>query len=146
MGCHAPSAWKPCLAASGVHCHISVINRISIVSKLQAAPISTDVVTVRARQGEIMDDITKSLGEMNLQERADLMGAVADVLQATAEEAEEDGDALAATNSLFLACNLRGCSSDLGPNDLKAAELLLEQGITFIHLLNGRKKSRELVH
>lgn len=93
-----------------------------------------------------MNEITKSLGEMNLQERADLMAAVADVLQATAEEAEEDGDALAATNSLFLACNLRGCSSDLGPNDLKAAELLLEQGITFIHLLNGRKKSRTLVH
>jgi hypothetical protein len=93
-----------------------------------------------------MNDISKSLGEMNLQERAELMTAVADVLQATAEEAEEDGDALAVTNSLCLACNLRGCSSDLGPNDLKTAELLLEQGITFIHLLNGRKKGRELLH
>ncbi|MDK4704077.1 hypothetical protein PH562_17635 [Rhizobium sp. CNPSo 4062] len=93
-----------------------------------------------------MSEITKSLDEMNLQERADLMAAVADVLQATAEEAEEDGDTLAVTNSLFLACNLRGCSSDLGPKDLKAAELLLEQGITFIHLLNGRKKSRTPVH
>ncbi len=93
-----------------------------------------------------MNGITKSLDEMNLQERADLMAAVADVLQAAAEEAEEDGDAAAVTNSLFLACNLRGCSSDLGPNDLKAAELLLEQGITFIHLLNGRRKSRALVH
>ncbi|MBB3425799.1 MULTISPECIES: hypothetical protein [Rhizobium] len=93
-----------------------------------------------------MNEIAKSLGEMNLQERADLMAAVADVLQATAEEAEEDGDTLAVTNSLFLARNLRGCSSDLGPNDLKAAELLLEQGITFIHLLNGRKKGRGLVH
>ncbi len=93
-----------------------------------------------------MNGITKSLDEMNLQERADLMAAVADVLQATAAEAEEDGDVLAATNSLFLAGNLRGCSSDLGPHDLKAAELLLEQGITFIHLFNGRKKSRTPVH
>ena len=39
-----------------------------------------------------MNEIAKSLGEMNLQERADLMAAVADVLQTTAEEAEEDGD------------------------------------------------------
>ncbi|AYG69490.1 MULTISPECIES: hypothetical protein [unclassified Rhizobium] len=93
-----------------------------------------------------MNGITKSLDEMNLQERVDLMAAVADVLQAAAEEAEEEGDALAATNSLFLACNLRGCSSDLGANGLKAAELLLEQGITFIHLLNGRRKSNTSVH
>lgn len=93
-----------------------------------------------------MNGITKSLDEMNLQERADLMTAVADVLQAAAEEAEEDGDALAATNSFFLACNLRSCSSDLGPKDLKAAELLLEQGITFIHLLNGRRKNGTSVH
>lgn len=93
-----------------------------------------------------MSGITKSLDEMNLQERADLMAAVADVLQAAAEEAEEEGDAQAVANSLFLACNLRSCSSDLGSGDLRAAELLLEQGITFIHLLNGRRKNGASVH
>ena len=46
-----------------------------------------------------MNEIAKSLGEMNLQERADLMAAVADGLQATAEEAEEDGDTLAVIRS-----------------------------------------------
>ncbi|ASY60192.1 hypothetical protein [Sinorhizobium sp. CCBAU 05631] len=83
--------------------------------------------------------VLKTVEEMNVRELADLMSAVADALEAAADEAEEDGDARAVANSMSLACSLRGCSSGLEACDLKAAELLLEQGITFVHLLNSRK-------
>ncbi|MEZ2131502.1 MULTISPECIES: hypothetical protein [unclassified Sinorhizobium] len=82
--------------------------------------------------------VSKSLKEMNVRERADLMSAVADALEAAADEAGEEGDARAVANSLSLACSLRG-STDLAVRDLKVAELLLEQGIMFMHLLNIRK-------
>jgi hypothetical protein len=90
--------------------------------------------------------ILKSLEEMNVRERTDLMSAVADALESAADEAEEHGDARAAANSMFLACSLRGCSSEQGTRDLKVAELLLEQGIMFVHLLNIRKNDPASLH
>ena len=90
--------------------------------------------------------VLKSVEEMNMNELADLMSAVADALESAADEAEEDGDARAVANSMSLACSLRGCSTSLGAQDLKAAELLLEQGIMFVHLLNLRKNDPASLH
>lgn len=90
--------------------------------------------------------VSKSLEDMNARERTDLMSAVADALETAAGVAEVDGDAVTVANSMFLACSLRGCSPRLGTHDLKAAELLLQQGIMFVHYLNIRKNNPVLLH
>lgn len=89
---------------------------------------------------------SKSLQQMNVRERAELMSAVADALEAAADEAREEGDPRSAANSISLACSLRGCSADLDARDLKAAELLLEQGIVFVHLLANRNREPATLH
>jgi hypothetical protein len=67
-----------------------------------------------------------------------MMVMVADALEAVAEEAEERGDARSAQNSTCLARTVRGCAVDLGEGDLRAAELLLEHGITFVATISER--------
>lgn len=93
-----------------------------------------------------MHGISKSLQEMNVRERTELMSAVADALEAAADEAREEGDPRSAANSISLACCLRGCSADLEARDLRAVELLLEQGILFVHLLANRNRGPATLH
>ncbi|MGV2103893.1 hypothetical protein [Rhizobium sp. 21-4511-3d] len=85
-----------------------------------------------------MNSISKTLNEMTLVERSSLLDRVADALEATAEEAEDAGDVLFATNSTCVANTIRGMSGTLGIGDLPIAELLLEQGIMLVHQYSNR--------
>lgn len=91
-----------------------------------------------------MHGISKTLYEMTLAERTSLLDTVADALEATAEEAEDEGDARFVSNSMCVANTIRGMSVWLGPRDLAAAELLLEQGIMLVHQFSNRRTAATL--
>ncbi|MGO4569174.1 hypothetical protein AB4Z52_30015 [Rhizobium sp. 2YAF20] len=91
-----------------------------------------------------MHGISKTLYEMTLAERTSLLDTVADALEATAEEAEDEGDARFVSNSMCVANTIRGMNVWLGPRDLAAAELLLEQGIMLVHQFSNRKTAATL--
>ncbi|MBB4294088.1 hypothetical protein GGE16_006185 [Rhizobium leguminosarum] len=93
-----------------------------------------------------MNGISKTLNDMTLVERSSLLDTVADALEATAEEAEGEGDARFVANSVCIANTIRGLSGELAPHDLRAAELLLEQGIMLVHQFANRAKPRGMVH
>lgn len=86
-----------------------------------------------------MSNIVKSLDTMTIVERSDLLEAVANALETTADVADDEGDHRFASNSMCLANTIRGLSSNLGLRDLTAAELLLEQGIMLVHQYTNRK-------
>jgi hypothetical protein len=87
-----------------------------------------------------MQAISKTLTEMTLVERSSLLETVADALEATADEADEEGDSRFATNSMCVANTIRGLCGNLGERDLPAAEVLLEQGIMLVHQYSSRKR------
>lgn len=80
----------------------------------------------------------KTIGEMTVNERLDLLAAVADGLDQSAQEALEAGDQGFASNSQSLASMIRGSSDDLSRHELEAAELLLQQGIAMIEQFRTR--------
>jgi hypothetical protein len=86
-----------------------------------------------------MNGISKTLFEMTVTERSSLLDTVANALEATAEEAEDEGDARFVSNSMCVANTIRGLSVGPWPGDLAAAELLLEQGIMLVHQFSNRK-------
>jgi hypothetical protein len=98
------------------------------------------------REETIMNGISKTLNDMTLVERSSLLDTVADALEATAEEAEGEGDARFVANSICVANTIRGLSGDLTPRDLQAAELLLEQGIMLVHQFSNRAKTNGVIH
>lgn len=87
-----------------------------------------------------MQAITKTLTEMTLVERSTLLETVADALEATADEADEDGDSRFAKNSMCVAGTIRGLCGNLGERDLPVAEVLLEQGIMLVHQYSNRNR------
>lgn len=91
-----------------------------------------------------MHGISKTLTEMTLVERSSLLETVADALEASADEAEEHGDATFVKNSMCVVNTIRGMSCNLGAADLAAAELLLEQGIMLMHAHANRNEPRIL--
>lgn len=91
-----------------------------------------------------MHGLSKTLTEMTLVERSSLLEAVADALEATAEEAEVGGDATFVKNSMCVANTIRGMSGNLGSHNLSAAELLLEQGIMLVYQYSNRAEARTL--
>ncbi|KAA0689545.1 hypothetical protein DTW90_31005 [Neorhizobium sp. P12A] len=93
-----------------------------------------------------MHGMSKTLTEMSLNERANMMMVVAESLETVAGEAEEGGDARFAANSMAIACTIRGCANDLSQRDLRAAELLLEQGIMLMHAYRTRTARLETVN
>ncbi|EPE96437.1 hypothetical protein [Rhizobium grahamii] len=93
-----------------------------------------------------MNTISKTLDEMTRIERSNLLEAVADALEATASEAEENGDVRFVANSTCLANTIRGLSGDLAPREMAAAELLLEQGIMLMHQFSTRAKPQTLLN
>ncbi|MBX5164411.1 MULTISPECIES: hypothetical protein [unclassified Rhizobium] len=93
-----------------------------------------------------MNEISKTLNDMTLVERSSLLDTVADALEATAEEAGGEGDARFVANSICIANTIRGLSGKLAPRDLRAAELLLEQGIMLVHQFSNRTKPGGMVH
>ena len=89
-------------------------------------------------------DAAKTLAEMTVSERRELIDFVAVALEGAAEEAQEQGDTLSATNSHNLATAIRGHADELATYDLKSAELLLQQGMTLVaatlsHLPKSRR-------
>lgn len=82
---------------------------------------------------------SKTIGEMTVRERQELLAAVADTLDQSAQEALEKGDAGFASNSHSLALMIRGSTDDLSRRDLTAAELLLQQGISMIEQFRMRR-------
>ncbi|NLS07680.1 hypothetical protein HGP14_30970 [Rhizobium sp. P32RR-XVIII] len=93
-----------------------------------------------------MHGISKTLNEMTLVERVSLLENVADALEASADEAEGDGDARFVENSMCVVNTIRGLSADLGGRDLAAAELLLEQGIMMVLQFTNRKSGKIALH
>jgi hypothetical protein len=83
---------------------------------------------------------------MTCSERTEMLTMVAAALEAAAEEAEDLGDAKMASNSTCLAATIRGCALGLAPRNLKAAELLLEQGIVLVHGYSMRSSRRSGLH
>ena len=77
-------------------------------------------------------DAAKTLAEMTVSERRELIDSVAAALEGTAEEAQEQGDTLSAMNSHNLATAIRGHADELSTYDLKSAELLLQQGMSLL--------------
>nr|WP_205938606.1 hypothetical protein [Rhizobium leguminosarum] len=98
------------------------------------------------REETIMNVISKTLNDMTLVERSSLLDTVADALEATAEEAEGEGDTRFVANSICVANTIRGLSGDMTPRDLQAAELLLEQGIMLVHQFSNRAKTNGVIH
>ncbi len=89
-----------------------------------------------------MPGTSKTLNEMTLIERSSLLQTVADALEATADEAGEDGDTRFVLNSMCIANTIRGISGDLAQRDLIVAELLLAQGIMLVHQFSNRMRRR----
>ena len=87
-----------------------------------------------------MQGISKTLTEMTLVERSTLE-TVAAALEASADEAEEEGDARLVTNRTCVANTIRGVSGNVRSQDLKVAEPLLEQGITLVHQFSNRHRA-----
>ncbi|MGF6174695.1 hypothetical protein [Ensifer sp. 4252] len=85
-----------------------------------------------------MVGIPKTLEDMSVRERCCMLETVAGALEAVAEEAEDLGDARFAANSKCVAGTIRGYADNFGAHDLKSAELILEMGITLVHLSSTR--------
>ncbi|CDM61667.1 MULTISPECIES: hypothetical protein [Rhizobium] len=93
-----------------------------------------------------MQEPGKTLDEMTLRERSDIMSLVAEALEETAGQAREIGDIKYAANSTCLAKTIRGLASDLSPLELKAATILLEQGISLVASFEDRARSESSLH
>ena len=85
-----------------------------------------------------MDAIAKTLNEMTVQERSDLIQFVAGALLASSEAAEEEGDLQYARNTKFVAYTLMSCSTELPGGEMEAAKTLLEQGMSLMHAFSIR--------
>ncbi|SEH69464.1 hypothetical protein SAMN05216228_100631 [Rhizobium tibeticum] len=93
-----------------------------------------------------MQEPGKTLDEMTLRERSDIMSLVAEALEETAGQAREIGDITYAANSTCLAKTIRGLVSDLSPLELKAATILLEHGISLVASFEDRARSESTLH
>lgn len=90
-----------------------------------------------------MIGIPKTLEDMSARERYGMLETVAGALEAVAEEAEVLGDIRFAAHSKCVACTIRGYTDNLAAQDIKSAELLLELGITLVHLSSTRSAGAE---
>ena len=91
-----------------------------------------------------MHVMSRTVTEMTLVERSSLLDTVADALEASADEAKEEGDATFVVNSLCVANTIRGMSVNLNHNNLAVAELLLEQGMMLVHAYSNRSGPKTL--
>jgi hypothetical protein len=67
-----------------------------------------------------------------------MMSLVVSALESVAEDAGERGDLKSARNANYLACSIRGCATGDSTEMLRAAEILLEQGISYVASLSDR--------
>ena len=85
---------------------------------------------------------SKTITQMSVRERQDILAAVADALETSAKEALIEGNAGFAANSENLALTIRGSVNGLSNDDLKAAEILLQQAMTLIEQFRFRDPHR----
>ncbi len=85
---------------------------------------------------------SKTITQMSVRERQDLLATVAEALELTAGEALLQGNGGLAVNSRSLALTIRGSADELASADLRAAEILLQQAIILIELFRLRQPSR----
>ena len=99
-----------------------------------------------AREGEVMQTMPKTLMEMSLNERSDMLTVVVEALRVMADEALEHGDARLAANAVSIAYSIIGCAADRSEDHVRAAALLLQHGIQFMHAHELRTSEKRLVH
>jgi hypothetical protein len=80
----------------------------------------------------------RTLDEMTAAERANMMLLVAQALEVVAEDADELGDHLSAQNATYLALSIRGCGTGPSSEVIRAAEILMEQGISYVASVSER--------
>jgi hypothetical protein len=85
---------------------------------------------------------SKTIVQMSVRERHDILAAVADALETSAKEALIEGNASFAASSGNLALTIRGSVHGLANTDLKAAEFLLQQAMTLIEQFRFRDPHR----
>lgn len=88
----------------------------------------------------------KTLIEMSSQERSGMLTVVVEALRAMAEEALETGDAALAANAMSIAYSIIGCAADRSEDHVRAASLLVEHGIQFMHAHELRTSEKRPVH
>lgn len=93
-----------------------------------------------------MEENAKSLDDMNAGERCNLLDKITGALQDAAAEAEHLGDTRFAANSKSVAGMIKSYPSPIERTDFKSVELLLEQGLTLLHLYLKRTKRRASFH
>ncbi|AYG62656.1 hypothetical protein QD460_20295 [Rhizobium jaguaris] len=74
----------------------------------------------------------KSINEMTIEERQEILSAVVDTLEETSKEASLEGQGTYAENSRNLALAISGSADDLATDELDAANILLQQAMTMI--------------
>ncbi|HEV7436027.1 MAG TPA: hypothetical protein VGO22_14300 [Pseudorhizobium sp.] len=89
-------------------------------------------------------EAAKTLAEMTVIERRELIDFVASALEGTSEEARVHGDQQSALNSYNLALAIRGSAAELATGDLRSAELLLQQGISLVAASLSRSQGPQL--
>jgi len=67
-----------------------------------------------------------------------MMLLVVQALDSVAEDADEYGDHQSAQNAIYLAWSIRGCGTELSTEAIRAAEILLEQGISYVASVSER--------
>jgi hypothetical protein len=87
-------------------------------------------------------DGSKTIAQMSVRERQDILTAVAETLELSAREALIEGNRGFARNSQNLALTIRGSTDELSSEDLLAAEILLQQAMTLIEQFRMRHPYR----
>ncbi|KQV70232.1 hypothetical protein [Rhizobium sp. Root1220] len=85
---------------------------------------------------------SKTIAQMSVRERRDILDAVAETLEVSAREALVEGNRNFAANSQNLAVIIRGSADELASANLRAAEILLQQAMTLIEQFRLRDPSR----
>jgi hypothetical protein len=80
----------------------------------------------------------KSMQEMTIGERRDILTAVADTLQESSREASLDGHRIYAETSRNFAATLRSAMNDLTTDKTEAASILLQQAMMMIFVFRQR--------
>jgi hypothetical protein len=74
----------------------------------------------------------KSIDEMTIDERQEILSAVVDTLEESSKEASLEGQGIYAENSRNLALTIKGSADELATDEIEAANVLLQQAMTLI--------------
>jgi hypothetical protein len=80
----------------------------------------------------------RTLTEMSPAERLEMILLVVQALEGVAEDAGDRGDQQSALNAMYLACSIRGCTIETSTDLIRASEILLEQGISYVASISER--------